>query len=122
MLESERNLDAVLIATPDHTHAPATLMANKTGRHVYTEKPLADNVFEARRLTEAARDAKRVSQLGTQVHAGENYRRVVELVRAGAVGPVREVHVFIDKSWGAVNEKPTANLPPVPEGLHYDTW
>src|SRR5688500_12066213 len=122
MLESEKNIDAVLIATADHTHAPATLMAINTGRHVYTEKPLAHNVFEARRCTEAAAKAKRVSQLGTQIHAQDNYRRVVELVRAGAIGPVREAHVFVNKDWGLVKERAQIQPAPVPAGLHYDTW
>ena len=66
-------------------------MASDLGKHVYCEKPLAHNVFEARRVTEAAAKNKRVTQMGTQIHAGENYRRVVELVRSGAIGPVREV-------------------------------
>ena len=122
MLESEKNVDAVLIATTDHTHAPATLMAINTGRHVYTEKPLAHNVFEARTVTEAAAKAKRVSQLGTQIHAGDNYRRVVELIRAGAIGPVREAHVFVNKDWGAIMERSAAPGGPVPAGLHHDTW
>src|SRR3954470_18776166 len=122
MLDAERGLDAVLIATPDHTHAPATLRAIDLGRHVYTEKPLAHNVFEARRMTEAAAKAKRVSQLGTNIHAGDNYRRVVELVRAGAIGPVREAHVLCDKDWGANMERSQAKQPPVPKDLHYDTW
>jgi predicted dehydrogenase len=122
MLEAERNIDAVLIATADHTHAPASLMAINTGRHVYTEKPLAHNVFEARTVAEAAARAKRVSQLGTQIHARENYRRVVELVRAGAIGPVREAHVFVNKDWGALTERSTIQPAPIPAGLHYDAW
>jgi predicted dehydrogenase len=122
MLEAEKGLDAVLIATADHCHAPASLMALNLGRHVYCEKPLAHNVFEARRVTETAAKNKRVSQLGTQIHAGENYRRVVELIRAGAIGPVREAHVFVNKDWGASIERDAAKKPPVPQGLHYDTW
>jgi hypothetical protein len=97
-------------------------MALGTGRHVYTEKPLSHNVFEARRCTEAAAGAKKVSQLGTQIHAGDNYRRVVELIRAGAIGPVREAHVFVNKNWGMANERPAGEYPPVPEGLNYDAW
>lgn len=122
MLEAEKGLDAVLIATADHVHAPASLMALNLGKHVYCEKPLAHNVFEARRVTETATRNKRVSQLGTQIHAGDNYRRVVELIRGGAIGPVREAHVFVNKDWGATIERDAAKKPPVPQGLHYDTW
>jgi predicted dehydrogenase len=122
MLEAEKKLDAVLIATADHTHAPATMMALKMGRHVYCEKPLAHNVFEARRVTEEATNRKLVSQMGTQIHAGENYRRVVELIQSGAIGPVREVHVMVEKDWGATGPKPTGSFPPVPAGLNYDAW
>ncbi|CAA9420985.1 MAG: GH109 [uncultured Phycisphaerae bacterium] len=124
MLEKERRLDAVLIATADHTHGPASVMALDLGKHVYCEKPLTHNVFEARRVTEAAARNKRVTQLGTQIHALDNYRRVVELVRSGAVGPVREVHVFVDKVWAAKGDgaRPAGEHPPVPKGLHYDLW
>jgi predicted dehydrogenase len=122
MLESEKSLDAVLVATADHTHAPASLMALNLGKHVYCEKPLAHNVFEARRLTEAARKNNRVTQLGTQIHASENYRRVIEIIRSGAIGPVRDVHVIVNKIWGAEKPKPTAPWPPVPANLDYDLW
>jgi predicted dehydrogenase len=122
MLEAEKHLDAVLTATADHTHAPATLMALNLGRHVYCEKPLAHNVFEARRVTETAAKMKKVSQLGTQIHAGDNYRRVVELIKAGAIGKVTEVHVFVNKTWGATRDRASIQPSPVPKDLHYDTW
>jgi predicted dehydrogenase len=122
MIEAEKGLDAVLTATADHTHAPATLMAIAHGKHVYCEKPLSHNVFEARRVREAAAKAKRVSQLGTQIHAGENYRRVVEIVRSGAIGKVSEAHCYVGKDWGAVMNKSEAKTPPIPAGLDYDTW
>jgi predicted dehydrogenase len=83
---------------------------------VYTEKPLSHNVFEARRCTEAAAKAKQVSQLGTQIHAGRQLPAVVELIRAGAIGAVREAHVFVNKNWG----RPTSGRPaitrPCPRG------
>jgi len=91
MLE-RKDLDAVVIATPDHTHAPATLAALETGRHVYCEKPLTHTVVEARRVAEAAKKYKRVTQMGTQIHASNNYRRVVELIQSGAIGAVTEAH------------------------------
>jgi predicted dehydrogenase len=122
MLEKEKSLDAVLIATADHTHAPASVMALNLGKHVYCEKPLAHNVFEARRVAELAKKNKRVTQLGTQIHATENYRRVVEVIRSGAIGPVREAHVFVNKVWGTDQPKPVAPFPPAPATLAYDVW
>ena len=84
-----KEIDAVVVATPDHSHAYAGLWAMRTGKHLYCEKPLAHNVREARLMREEAKRRKLVTQMGTQIHAGDNYRRVVELVRAGAVGPVQ---------------------------------
>src|SRR5262249_30435669 len=99
-LLDQKGLDAVVVATPDHTHAVATVAALKAGLHVYCEKPLTHTVKEARIVTETAAKQKRVTQMGTQIHAGNNYRRVVELVQGGAIGPVKEVHVWCGKSWG----------------------
>ena len=90
--------DAVVVSTCEHTHAFATLPALQLGKHVYCEKPLTYNVWEARMIREAAAEAKVATQMGTQVHAGENYRRVVELVESSAVGQVREVHVWVDRT------------------------
>jgi predicted dehydrogenase len=119
-LLDQKDLDAVVIATPDHTHAVATMAALKAGLHVYCEKPLTHCVHEARLVAETAAKQKRVTQMGTQIHAGRNYRRVVELVQSGAIGPVREVHVWCAKSWGG-RERPKETVP-VPPGLHYDLW
>ena len=122
MLESPRQkFEAVLVATADHCHVPASVMAMNLGHHVYSEKPLAHNVFEARLATETARKTKRVTQLGTQIHAEPNYRRAVELIQAGAIGPVSEVHVFIDKVWSPANDPPRQERP-VPPGFHWDEW
>ena len=93
MLE-RKDLDAVVCSTPDHTHAIIGVGALKSGRHLYCEKPLAHTVSEVRAMTNAAVADKRVTQMGTQIHAGNNYRRVVELVQSGAIGPVKEVHVW----------------------------
>jgi predicted dehydrogenase len=120
-LLARKDIDAVVISTPDHTHAPATLAALETGRHVYCEKPLTRTVAEARKVTEAAKKYNRVTQMGTQIHAGSNYRRVVELVQSGAIGPVREVHCWVDKIWAAQRERPT-DTPPVPPNIHWDLW
>ncbi len=83
-------LDAVLVSTADHVHAPASAMALRMGKHVYCEKPLTHSVYEARVVADLAAKAKVATQMGTQIHAEDNYRRVVELVRAGAIGPIRE--------------------------------
>ena len=115
-----RDLDAVVISTPDHTHAVATMAALKSGRHVYCEKPLAHDVFEVRAVTEEARKRKLATQMGTQIHAKDNYRRVVELIETGAIGPVSEVHVWCGRIYpGKPRPKET---PPVPKGLHWDLW
>lgn len=119
-LLDQKGLDAVVVATPDHTHATATVAALKAGLHVYCEKPLTHTVHEARVVAELAAKQKRVTQLGTQIHAGTNYRRVVELIQSGAIGPVKEAHVWCGKSWGG-GERPK-DTPPVPEGLHFDLW
>ena len=100
MLEAEEDqLDAVIVATPDHTHAPAAAMALRMGKHVYCEKPLAHTVFEARRLAQLAAEKNLVTQMGTQIHAGDNYRRVVELVQSGTIGPIREAHVWVNVNY-----------------------
>jgi len=118
--ERHKDIDAVLIATPDHTHAVATMAAMRLGKHVYCEKPLTHSVWEARRLIEMARKTKLATQMGTQIHAGSNYRRVVELIQTGAIGTVREVLVWCSRVWSG-GKRPT-DTPPVPEGLHWDLW
>jgi len=119
-LLDQKEIDAVVVSTPDHTHAIATLRALKSGRHVYCEKPLAHTISEARIVTETARKLKRVTQIGTQIHAERNYRRVVELVQSGTIGPVREVHVWVSAKYG--NRERPKDSRPVPEHLHYDLW
>src|SRR5205809_6324352 len=91
LYDASKDIDAVVVSTPEHTHAFATLPALRLGKHVYCEKPLTHNIWEARIIREAAAKAKVATQMGTQIHASENYRRVVELVQTGAIGPVREV-------------------------------
>lgn len=120
MLEKcESKIDAVMVSTPDHSHAPAAAMALRLKKHVYCEKPLTHTVFEARTLANLAAENKLVTQMGTQIHAGENYRRVVELISSGAIGPVREVHVWAAARYtgGRFNTgKPT------PPGLNWDLF
>lgn len=119
-LLDRRDLDAVVIATPDHTHAVATVAALQSGRHVYCEKPLTHTISECRIVMETARKAKRVTQIGTQIHAGNNYRRVVELVKTGAIGEIREVYISLGMGYGG--KKLPVETPPVPANLHYDLW
>jgi predicted dehydrogenase len=119
-LLDQKDIDAVVVATPDHTHAVATAAALQSGRHVYCEKPLTHTISECRLVMETARRAKRATQLGTQIHAGTNYRRVVESVKAGAVGPISEVHVWVSATYGG-KDRPTETVP-VPTTLHYDLW
>lgn len=127
--------DAVVVSTCEHTHAFATLPALQLGKHVYCEKPLTHSVYEARVIREAAMKANVATQMGTQIHAGENYRRVVELVQSGAIGPVRECHVWVGRAWGlqspedaaknkdivSIQDRPTV-ADPVPKDLDWDLW
>ena len=117
---NQKEIDAVVCSTPDHTHAVIGVGALKSGRHLYCEKPLAHTVSEVRAMTVAAAKSKRVTQMGTQVHAGSNYRRVVELVRGGAIGDVKEVHVWSGAVYGNIGlSAPDA---PIAKGFDYDLW
>jgi predicted dehydrogenase len=118
--EMGKQIDAVLVATPDHTHAPAAVMAMKMGKHCYCEKPLAHSVSEVGAMIDLAKKNKLATQMGTQIHAGANYRRVVELVQSGAIGPVGEVHVWHTVAYGG-GDRPK-ETPPVPAGLDWDLW
>ena len=120
MLDKERKeLDAVVVGTADHTHAPATAMALRMGLHAYCEKPLTHTVHEARVVAQLAKEKKLATQMGTQIHATTNYRRVVELVQSGAIGPVREVYVWCDKAWSDGRFKFGK---PAPANLDWDLW
>ncbi|MBN2138641.1 MAG: Gfo/Idh/MocA family oxidoreductase [Sedimentisphaerales bacterium] len=127
--EIHDKIDAVVIGTPDHTHAAAGMMAMKLGKHCYCEKPLTHSVYEARLMSDIARDRKLVTQMGTQIHAGANYRRAVELVQSGAIGPVREVHVWMGADFNGpatptdmTQPDAPADRPAVPESLDWDLW
>ncbi len=122
MLEKEADkLDAVVVSTADHNHAPATIRAIRKGKHVYCEKPLTHTVEESRLIAQAAKEYGVATQLGTQIHAEENYRRVVEIVQAGTIGEIREVHVWVGgKGWGG-GELPQQTEQP-PETLSWDLW
>ena len=130
MLDQQRDIDGVLIATPDHTHAVIAMAAIKAGKHVYCQKPLTHTVYEARMLAQAAKEAKVTTQMGIQGHSGEGIRRVCEWVWSGLIGEVREVDAWCDLSyypWGHAgwsckwSERPKVS-PPVPASLDWDLW
>ncbi len=130
MLDKMHNkIDAVVVGTPDHTHAPAGMMAMKLGKHCYCEKPLTHSVYEARVMAEIASQKKLVTQMGTQIHAESNYRRAVELVQTDTIGSVREVHVWLGANFTGP-PKPTdmsqpdvpSDSPQIPETLDWDLW
>jgi predicted dehydrogenase len=122
MLETQKDIDAVVVATPDHNHAVVAMAAMQLGKHVYVQKPLTRTVSEARALTEAARKYKVVTQMGNQGHSEEGLRLMQEWVAAGAIGPIREVHCWTNRPvWPQGFPRPT-DTPPVPEGLDWDLW
>lgn len=118
--EMDKEIDAVLVATPDHTHAVAAIAAMKHGKHVYCEKPLTRTVQEARLLRQAAAKYKVVTQMGNQGSGENGLRRAVELVWNGTIGEVREAHVWFDGGNGP-QKRPT-DAPPVPDTLAWDLW
>lgn len=115
-----RQIDAVLVATPDHTHAVVAVAAMKRGKHVYCEKPLTRTVHEARVMRETAARHPVVTQMGNQGSASDGLRRAVEFVWRGAIGEVREAHVWFDGGNGPL-KRPT-ETPPVPATLDWDLW
>lgn len=129
MLDKQKDIDAVVIATPDHTHAIISMEAIRRGKHVYTEKPLTHTVYEARMLTEAAREHKVATQMGNQGQAGDAPRRLQEMIHDGAIGSIEEVHVWTDRPnrgladtyWPQGVKRPE-DTPPVPESLDWDLF
>ena len=135
VFDHPNEFDAVIVSTCEHTHAFATLAALQLGKHVYCEKPLTHSIWEARVIREAAAKAKVATQMGIQIHSGSNYRRVVELIQTGAIGPVREAHVWVSRAWGwqseadakkhgdlvSTQDRPKGSSP-IPKGLDWDLW
>jgi len=136
LYDHANEFDAVVVSTCEHTHAFATMPALEMGKHVYCEKPLTHNVWEARMIRQAAAKANVATQMGIQIHAGDNYRRVVELIQSGSIGPIREVHVWVSRAWGwqasqeeatrhkdivFAQDRPTETHTP-PAGLDWDLW
>ena len=133
--DDTKDIDAVVVSTTEHTHAYATLPALKAGKHVYCEKPLTRDVQEARIVAETAAELDVATQMGTQIHGMPNYRRVVELIHSGAIGPVTECHVWVSRAWGLqseaeakanndivfVSDRPAEGMTP-PDFLDWDLW
>ena len=120
--EMGREIDAVVIATPDHTHAVIAMECMRRGKHVYVQKPLTKTVYEARMLTEAARRYNVVTQMGNQGHSGEGIRTICEWIWDGAIGQVREVHSWTNRPvWPQGMNRPKETMP-VPESLDWDLF
>jgi predicted dehydrogenase len=135
LFDNPKLFDAVVVSTCEHTHVFATMLALKAGKHVYCEKPLTHNIWEARLVRETASKLKLATQMGNQGHASDNHRRVKELIQAGVIGPVREVHVWVNRAWGLQSEEASKRnkdivfvterpmkADPVPPGLDWDLW
>jgi predicted dehydrogenase len=122
MLEQQTDIDAVTVSTPDHTHAVASIMAMKLGKHVYCQKPLTHSVYEAREMARTADAQKVATQMGNQAHAGEPIRRAVELVRAGILGRVTQVYTWTNRPIWPQGMKEPAPAQPVPSALDWDLW
>ncbi len=116
--EMEKEIDAVTISTPDHTHAIAAMWAMQRGKHVFVQKPLTHDAFEARMLTEAARKYKVCSQMGNQGTSSDGLRTAVEVIWSGVIGPVREVHVWTNRPVWPQGTGAILGLPGVRHALH----
>ncbi len=124
MLDREKSIDAVLIATPDHNHAITSLAAIAAGKHVFCEKPLAHSIYETRKVTETARKAGVATQMGNHGHSSEDIRLMVEWIRDGAIGNVREVHAWTGAGRDGRVDRVSRpeEYPPVPSGLDWNRW
>jgi predicted dehydrogenase len=130
MLDKEKGVDAVLIATPDHTHAVISMEAMRRGKHVYCHTPLTHDVYEARMLAKAARETSVTTQMGIQGHSGEGARLICEWIADGAIGEVREVDAWCNLSyfpfghayWSSKWNRRPEDTPPVPATLNWDLW
>ena len=118
--ECHKDIDVVLIATPDHHHAPAAIRAINLGKATFSQKPLAHNIYECYALAKAAREKKVPTQMGNQGHCGDAIRRACEYIWAGAIGNVTETHSILGRNFGGSGGRPASK--PVPAGLHWDEW
>jgi hypothetical protein len=119
--EMDKQIDAIIVATPDHTHAVASVTAMKAGKHVYCEKPLTRDVQESRVMRETAKKCKVATQMGNQGTASAEFRRALDHIRAGTLGEVREVHVWNDAGGPGTKQAPQGSQP-VPDYLKWDLW
>ena len=120
----DKDIDAVTVTTPDHTHAPASIRAMRMGKHCFCQKPLTHSVYEARLMRQVAKEHKVATQMGNQGTSLDGLREAVEIVRAGGIGTVREVHVWTNRAgrfWKQAMGRPTAT-PPVPNNVHWYLW
>jgi predicted dehydrogenase len=125
MLEKQKDIDAVVVSTPDNTHFHAALLAMRAGKHVYCEKPLTHDVWEARQLAETARQRRVATQMGNQGTSANGTREAAEILRSGAIGDVREVHAWTDRPgtyWRQGHTQRPKERPPVPPTLDWDKW
>ncbi|HEY5910679.1 MAG TPA: Gfo/Idh/MocA family oxidoreductase [Verrucomicrobiae bacterium] len=118
--ECHKDLDAVLIATPDHNHAPAAIRAIRLGKATFSQKPLAHNIYECYALAKAAREKKVLTQMGNQGHCSETVRMACEYIWAGVIGNVTETHSILGRNFGGSGGRPAPK--PVPASLHWDEW
>jgi predicted dehydrogenase len=122
MLEKEKDIDAITVTTPDHTHYVIAMAAMQLGKHVYVQKPLAHNIAEVRKLTEAAKNYKLVTQMGNQGSSGDGVRRMQEWYNAGLIGDCARVHVWTNRPvWPQGIAKPAGKFA-VPENIDWDLW
>ena len=123
MLEKEKAIDAILCATPDHLHAYVSAFAMRAGKHVYCEKPLTHNVWEARQIAKIAKETGLATQMGNQGHSRDGIRDTCEWIWAGAIGPVREVHAWVGAGrWNKTLTGRPTDAVPVPSGVNWDMW
>ena len=119
--ENEKRIDAVTVSTPDHTHAPAGLMAMRMGKHCFCQKPMTHSLYEARLMGEIAREKGLATQMGNQGTAGDGLRRGASLIKSGGLGTVKEVHVWTNRPiWPQGGPRPAAKSPP--DSLDWDLW
>ena len=130
MFAEQKDIDAVVIATADHTHAPIAMAAIKAGKHVYCQKPLTHDIYESRMLAQAARKASVVTQMGIQGHSGEGIRLICEWIWDGAIGTIRQVDAWCSLSyyppghawWSSKWSDRPRDTPAVPKDLDWDLW
>jgi predicted dehydrogenase len=123
MLEKERSLDAIVCATPDNTHAYVSILSMRAGKHVYCEKPLTHNIWEARKVRDVARETRLATQMGNQGTSDDNLRLTVEYLQSGAIGTVREAHSWVPATrWLPGLSGFPKETSPVPQGFNWDLW